>query len=451
MARRPSNQLPSDLNFSFRNGKSHVDLDQSAQARISPPRRDRCRSIPAKVTTHTNNWSPVRWLSSLWLPDTRSRAFPSPGALALLASAAVAALAPTDLHAVPMPTTPEASAADLTPIFTSSTQLWDAVVALPDGRVALQAPRWLGGNGPQLSIARESEAPAAYPNALWNAVDGPVEEHFVALTGITLAPDGHLWAVDSGVPDREKPPTAGARLIDIDTRSDSVTRVLSIDPAVLRPGSILGGIAIHGRTAYVLDSGVAGLLVIDLGSGVAQRFMDHHPALTAGRPIQAKDGVVAAPDGRPIAIDASLIAISPDGKWLYVQAYCGPLYRVNTALLDDPASTGAAFQEAATLWYKTGALGGLAVGRDGTLYWSDTGTGSVDSYTAGRIPHHLITDPRLTWPGGLALAPDGRLLVPAAQLDRAARFHQGHSTIVWPETVYALRTPADATSDILRK
>ncbi|MBO1361653.1 gluconolactonase [Acetobacter sacchari] len=399
----------------------------------------------------TNSRSPIRRLSSLWLPDTRPRAFRSPGALALVASAAVAILLPTDVHAVPMPIAPEAAAADLTPIFTSSSQLWDVVVALPDGRVALQAPRWLGGNGPQLSIARENEMPAAYPNAAWNAADGPVDEHFVALAGITLAPDGQLWAVDSGVPDREKPPTADARLVEIDTHSDSVTRVLSIDPAALRPGSVLGGIAIHGRTAYVLDSGVAGLLVIDLGSGVAQRFMDHHPALTAGRPIQARDGVVAAPDGRPIAIDANLIAVSPDGKWLYVQAYCGPLYRVNTAFLDDPASTGAAFQEAATLWYKTGALGGLAVGHDGTLYWSDVATGSVDSYTPGRIPHHLITDPRLTWPGGLALAPDGRLIIPAAQLDRAPRFHQGHSAVVWPETVYALHTPADATSDVLRK
>lgn len=352
--------------------------------------------------------------------------------------------------AVPMPATPEAGAADLTSLLTSPNQIWDAVVALPDDRLVLEAPRWLGSAGPQLSISIQGSAPVPYPDAGWNETEGDTASRFVALTGMTRAADGALWVIDSGVPNRDAPSIAPPRLIRIDTTSNQITKIIPISASALRSGSVTGGIAVHGNRAYVPDSGSAGLIVVDLDSGSAQRFLDHVQGLAATRPIMAADGVVRARDGRPLAIDASLIAVSPDGKWIYVQPYCGPLYRIATSLFDDPDSTSTALQESATLWYKTQALGGLTVGPDGTLYWSDVTTGSIDSYTEGRIPHHLITDPRLRWPGGLSLA-GGRLIVPAAQLDKAARFQNGQAAVQWPVTVYSFKVPADATSNELHK
>ncbi|NHO32270.1 L-dopachrome tautomerase-related protein [Acetobacter fallax] len=370
-------------------------------------------------------------------------------ALFFLAMALAAVLPGLAVH---MPHKPEASAADLLPALTSTSQIIDAVIALPDGRLVLEAPPWLGNSSPQLSIGTpgESSPAAPYPDADWNAADGDITHRFVAVTGITLAKDGGLWIVDSGVPDREKPPVAPARLIRIDTATARVTKIVSIPPSSLHPGSIVGGIAVHGQIAYVPDSGVAGLLAVDLRTGETRRLLDREKALTAGRPIDAAAGVVKARDGRPLAIDASLIAVSPDGNWLYVQPYCGPLFHIATSLFRDPNSTRTALQESATRWYKTHSLGGLTVGPDGTLYWSDVTTGSIDSYTEGRIPHHLITDPRLRWPGGLSLS-GKTLYVPASQLDQAARFHNGHSAVQWPVTVYKFRVPDDATSNVLHK
>lgn len=379
------------------------------------------------------------------------RRFPARARLPLLAALLLSPLiTPEMAWAVPMPEKPEVAGDALSPALTSSTQIWDAVQALPDGRLILEAPGWLGNPTPQLSVSAKGAAPTPYPNSRWNTDAGDPAQRFVAITGMTLASDGSLWVIDSGVPDREKPPVAGPKLIQIETQNNTVQRVIELSPNVLRHGSVLGGIAIHGNTAYVPDSGDAGLVVVNLDDGSAQRFLDHVQALTAGRPITTPSGTVKAPDGRPIAIDASLIAISPDGQWLYVQPYCGPLYRIATSLFDDPDSTNTALQESATLWYKTHALGGLTVGPDGTLYWSDVTTGSIDSYTPGRIPHHLITDPRLRWPGGASLS-GNTLYVPASQLDQAARFQNGHATVQWPVTVYALHLPDDATSDVLRK
>ncbi|NHO19477.1 gluconolactonase [Acetobacter oeni] len=370
--------------------------------------------------------------------------------LLFLVSMAAAAVLPG--LAVHMPHKPEASAADLTPVLTSTSQIIDAVIALPDGRLVLEAPSWVGNPSPQLSVGKPgaSSPPTPYPDAEWNDNNGDISHHFVSITGITLTKDGKLWVADSGVPDREKPPTAPARLICIDTATSQVTRIIPVPPAELHPGSILGGIAVHDQTAYVTDSGVAGLLAVDLQTGETRRALDRVSALTAGRPINAAAGIVRAPNGHPLAIDASLIAVSPDGKWLYVQPYCGPLFHVATSLFSDPGTTNAALQESATRWYKTNALGGLTVGPDGTLYWADVTTGSIDSYTEGRIPHHLITDTRLHWPGGLSLSGQ-TLYIPASQLDQAARFHNGHSAVRWPVTIYRLKVPEDATSNVLHK
>lgn len=364
----------------------------------------------------------------------------------------LACAAPLPALAVPMPVRPEADASVLTPALTSSTQIIESALALPDGRLLLLAPRWLGNPAPQLSVVRPGDTTAApWPDATWNTVDDSApDSHFVAVTGMTLAADGSVWLVDSGVPDRGNPGTAPARLIHIDPATGQMLKIIPVTSTALRPGSITGGIAVHDKTAYVPDSGAAGLLVTDLETGDTRRFLDHVEALEARRPVQTPEGPLPARDGRPMAIDANLIAVSPDGRQIYLQAYAGPLYRIETSLLGDPETTRTALQESATLWYKTHALGGLTIGPDGTLYWSDVTTGSIDSYTPGRIPHHLITDPRLRWPGGIALAGD-TLYVPAAQLNQAARFHNGQSQVQWPVTVYRFKVPSDATSDVLRK
>lgn len=371
---------------------------------------------------------------------------------ALRLAAAMAFLSSGMAHAVPMPAHPILQPDSLKVVARTETQIWTQVGVTRSGDLLILAPRWPGNTGPQLLLQQQGgNNPVPFPDAGWNAIDGDPDKHFVSLTGLTVLPDGTIWILDNGAPQRDHAAIAAARLIRIDPDSHAVTKIIPITADAMHPDSFLAGISIHGSKAYILDSGVAGLLLTDLETGNTRRFLDHNAALTAQRPINGPDGMLHAANGNLQAIDASLITISPDGRWIYFQPYCGPLYRLETQILTDPATTVTALDESPTLWYKTGSMGGLTAGSDGTLYWTDVTTGSIESYTQGRVPHRIITDPNMHWPGGLATDNHGKLFIPVSQLDRAPWFTHGPSRVVPPVTIRSLDIPDRAISDVVEK
>lgn len=362
-------------------------------------------------------------------------------AFGLLAALFVLPLTSTPAWALHMPKIAELPASALQPFMQSSSQIWDAVLPLPDGRMLLEAPAWVGNTGPQLFVRDTNGQLAAWPNAAWNAPEGEAQTRFVALGGLTRTADGHIWVLDSGVTNRRNPPVSAPKLVEIDPATNTVLRTVPVQASALRPGSILSGIAVHGTTAYVPDSGVAGLLVIDIATATARRFLDHHPDLIASRPIVTPTGPVRDNTGRYAAVDASMVAVSPDGTWIVLQAPGQYLSRVSTAIFTDPDITPAAFEESVTQWFKTPSLGGMTIDNDGTLYWADITTSSILSYTTGRVPRRLITDPRLQWPTTPGLDGHGHLYVSASQLNHSTAFGAPSATITWPITIYELTLP----------
>lgn len=359
----------------------------------------------------------------------------------LAATSLALALPATPALALHMPKVAELSGSALTPAITSDKQVWDAVVPLPDGRFVLQAPIWVGNTGPQLSVRAADGTLTPYPDAAWNAPEGESSQRIVSAAGLTLLADGTLWVLDSGVPDHKAAPAAPPKLVQIDTRQNKVVRTVALEAGALHKESILSGVAVQGGTAYVADSGIGGVLVIDLATGSTRRFLDRHPALVATRPITTPQGPVHSTNGNLLAIDTSMIAVSPDGKWIVLQPPGGYLSRIETSIFTDPDVTPAALEESVTQWFKTPSLGGMTIGPDGTLYWSDISTGSILSYTTGRVPRRLITDDRLKWPATPGLDTTGHLYVPAAQLDHTAAFTGGKPSVVWPVTIYKLDLP----------
>ena len=344
------------------------------------------------------------------------------------------------------------------------TAVWNGVVVAPDGRTFVVLPRLANPAGPSLAQIGSDGGLIPYPDAAWNnpaagaggkppdlpgktaeppAGPGPV---FIGLNAIHLAPDGALWAVDTGSPGFGKLMVeGGARLIRIDLASNQVTRVLTLPADVLRPRSTIDDIRFNGDHAYVTDAGVPGLIVLDMKTGSVRRVLDHDPALTAQRPITVDGEVLKGPDNKPAMIHADQLEVSPDGRTLYVQPLCGPMSRIDTALLDDPQVPAKTLSAAIGFWYDTPALGGTAIARDGTLYLNDVETDSILSLSPGRTLRLVVHDPRLHWADAPFLSPDGTLTVPVPQLDRAAPFHHGHGQVQFPVLLFSLK-PAELTA-----
>ncbi len=361
----------------------------------------------------------------------------------------------------------------------STQQVWNGVVSAPDGRLFVVLPRLANPAGPSLALV-DGDGLVPFPDAAWNdpgqpatrpptpqpgaspptasvppsslptapqpaapRPDGPQPDGpgpvFVGLNAIHLAPDGAMWAVDTGVPGPGKAPVAnGARLIRIDLATSRVTRILVVPADALRPKSMIDDIRFNGDHAYVTDAGVPGLLVVDLRTGTMRRVLDHHPALTAQRPILVDGEVLKGPDNKPAMIHADQLEVSPDGRRLYVQPLCGPMSWVDTALLDDPKTPPATLSAAVSFWYDTPALGGTAIAPDGTLYLNDLENDSILSLSPERVLTQLMRDPRLHWADTPFLSPKGTLFVPVPQLDRAAFFHHGHAQIQFPVLLFTL-------------
>ncbi len=334
--------------------------------------------------------------------------------------------------------------------------VWNGVVVAPDGRLFAVLPRLANPSGPSLVRVTDAGAQLPYPSAAWNGSD-PAKGHdappaatgavpvapFVGLSAIHLAPDGAMWAVDTGSAGYGRPATAGAaRLLRIDLAHDQVTRILTLPTDVLRPHSMIANIRFNGGHAYVTDAGAAGLIVLDLATGGFRRVLDRDPALTAQRPIPVDGEVLRGPDGRPAQIDADQLEVSPDGRTLFVQPSSGPMSRIETALLDDPRTPADRLQAAIRFWYDTPPLGGTAIAPDGTLYLNDLEDDSILALSPSRALRLVVRDPRLHWADAPVLGADGTLTVPVPQLDRAAPFRHGHAQFQFPILMLALRPAA---------
>ena len=332
----------------------------------------------------------------------------------------------------------------LTSIAHSDKQVWNGVVVAPDKRVFVEFPRLAGNTEPALATLDAQGGLVPYPGGAWNEpteADAKTDpgQAFIGLNAIHLAPDNSLWVVDTGSPGFGRAALPGAtKLVRIDLATNAVTRTYILPPDVLRPKSMIDDVRFNGGHAYVTDAGAPGLIVLDLASGSARRLLDHDPSTTAQRPIMVDGETLKGPDNKPAMIHADQLEVSPDGRYLYYQPLPGPMYRIPTALLDDARASPQAVSAGVEFWYDTPALGGTAIGPDGTLYLNDIENDSVLSLTPDRVLATVIRDPRLHWADAPFLH-DGMLTLPVAQLDRASVFHHGKSQVRYPVALFDLR------------
>ncbi len=149
---------------------------------------------------------------------------------------------------------------------------------------------------------------------------------------------------------------------------------------------------------------------------------------------------VTAPGGSPLKVHSDPLEVSSDGAWLFFGPLEGPWSRVPTRLLDDPSVAPYVLAAAVEPWADLPPVGGTAMGADGSLYFTELATDSVKVRRPdGRI-ETLASDPALHWVDAPFLAPDGRLWLPVAQMDRVALFHRGVSQTRWPITLLTLET-----------
>jgi hypothetical protein len=84
----------------------------------------------------------------------------------------------------------------------------------------------------------------------------------------------------------------------------------------------------------------------------------------------------------------------------------------------------------------------MAIDAKGRIYFADISRGSIDyvapeeNYLNLRL---LVQDPRLIWPGGLLIGPDGQLHFYSSQLHRTPFFNSGKDVTAPPFSLFKVR------------
>lgn len=337
-------------------------------------------------------------------------------------------------------------------------ETWAGVAVHPDGRIFVSFPRALNGGNVMQSVAEVVRQPGAPPAIVpypppseddlgfrvdWNAWDPAIarllgapynERHFISVQSVVFDGEGFLWALDSGGPggaNRLAP--GGPKLVRIDLERNLVVRAIPLG-AVAPAGAFLNDVRIDLRCgcAYITESGLGALVVVDLENDSAWRVLENHPATSPEGffLLFIEDVIVDAAGNRdeqvilfPLQIAADGIALDPQGAFLYFQAVSGTtLYRVRTEeLFPGPGGSARApfVERVGGRAEGFGPADGLGFGPDGWLYLTSLEDHALKRFDPESGVLELVSnDPRLAWPDSLAFDPDGAVVVTVSQLHR---------------------------------
>ncbi|WP_343228377.1 L-dopachrome tautomerase-related protein [Sphingomonas yunnanensis] len=324
------------------------------------------------------------------------------------------------------------------------------VAVVADGRRFVNFPRWTDDAPISVAEVMKDGSLRPYPDARWNewrnarSSELAVGDHFVCVQSIVPDGRGNLWVLDPGAPGNEKILTGAPKLVRVDLKTDTVTKVIPVPENVALQGTYLNDIRFSpdGKLGYITDSGTRGaIIVVDLESGQSWRTLDGHPSTQVDKTVTVTlDGApMRRPDGRQPAFAADGIAISNDGKTLFYQALTGQtLYSIDTALLARDVAEARRAAGVRTIT-RTHVADGLWMSKAGVLYLTSPQDYSIKRLSGATV-ETVLTDRRLRWPDTFAEGPDGRIYVTASHIQDTAWFKPGAPASV-PTRLFAF-TPA---------
>lgn len=273
------------------------------------------------------------------------------------------------------------------------------------GRMFVNFPRWSDHYLNALVEVMPDGSTKPFPDEHWNRWDLKQEtagKQFLCVQSVVADSQDGLWVVDAAAPLLAGPVPGGAKLVKIDLKTNRVGRVLPFGPDVAKPNSYMNDVRIDTQrnAAYLTDSGLGGIVIVDLNNGTAHRALDRHPSVLAEPGVQIIiDGKAVQMNGKPPQFQSDSLALSPDGQYLYYKALTGnTLYRVKTEALRNPSASASQLTAAVESLGKAFPTDGFWMDSKGNLYLSDLTNNAVSRRSPNGKIERLVADPRLQWP-----------------------------------------------------
>lgn len=330
---------------------------------------------------------------------------------------------------------PDYIEARLEPILMSHGFQWTGVAATDDGRVFVSFPNW---DGPYRGAVNEivDGVYRAYPDGQWNRwppADSELETdpayRFVCVQSVYVDAKNRLWVLDPASPNMAGVVPGAAKLVEIDLDTDRVVRVIRFDGSIAPPDSYLNDVRIdiERNVAFITDSGLGAIVVVDLNTNTSRRVLASHKSTKAERGVvPVIDGrelrVGQTPAGQAPQIHADGIAYNPVDDHVYYQALTGrTLYRVPAGVLADVTARDWEIA-AAVVGVRVGVVtDGMAADANGNIYFTALEHGAIMYLTPDGDFPVLIRHDGLAWPDSLAVTPDG-IYVTTSRIHETKKF-----------------------------
>jgi len=292
---------------------------------------------------------------------------------------------------------------------------WTGVAVSASGRVFVNFPRWSPEVPVSVGELTKDGSVVPYPNEPlngWKKGDDPSKK-FVCVQSVYVDREDRLWILDPANPMFGGIVERGVKLLHVDLQENAVVQTDIFDVTIAPEGSYLNDVRVDTRTqtAYITDSGIGAIVVVDLASGKARRLLDSHPSTKA-----EKIPITIGGRPMPIVVHSDGIALDTAGGWLYYQALTGKtLYRVPTTALRDRSLSAEQLGQTVERFAESGVSDGLWYGHGG-VYVSSLEDGAVKHVDADGRVTTLVKDERIVWPDSFAMGPDGGVWFTTSQI-----------------------------------
>jgi sugar lactone lactonase YvrE len=246
------------------------------------------------------------------------------------------------------------------------------------GRVFANFPRWRKGVPFAVAEVMPDGTPKPYPNKELNSweIGQPVSEKFICVQAV-VAHKGKLYILDTA-----NPMFAGIisqpKVYVYDLNTDTLEKTYTFPENVVKKTSYINDLRIDDKKEkiYLTDSGAAGLVIIDINTGLYTRVLDDHPYTKAEADHLTFKGKVWK---NTVHSDGIELDVKKD--ILYFHALTGyTLYGIKTGdLLDaEKLKTVKPFR------LKTGAFDGMIIDDKGDIYFADLEKNKIQYLTPDR-------------------------------------------------------------------
>lgn len=325
----------------------------------------------------------------------------------------------------------------------NQTTLWNGVARTPKGRIFVSLPNWLGPAAGAGEVGADGVL-RPWPGNEWNrwqpGTDG--SNALVSVNAIRLNLKGdELWVLDAGAPLNGQRLPGGAKLVVFDVASGATKKVIPLGDVLEEPKAAANDIRFHGNYAFMSESGVGSILVLDLRTDKVRRLLIRHPLLVMDpkREVKVDGAALKSPNGNPFGTNANQLEVSPDGRWFYIQPLNGGMARIEVSNLLDEKISPEKLAESLKPWVDTPPLSGTAIDRNGNLYLNCINDRTIRKLTPEGKMETIVTDTRLRWADAPWLTDDGWLWLPIAQLGWTPMLNNGQSRITWPTQIFRTR------------